>query len=91
MSFAAGRSREDLERNRMLVLAIVKDVEIIGEAAARTTAGMQAANPEIPWAIIAMRNRLIHAYFDVDLQVVWDTVSDDLPHLVALLEPLVTP
>jgi uncharacterized protein with HEPN domain len=91
-SFAAGRSRGDLERDRMLVLAIVKDVEIIGEAASRTTPAMQAAHPEIPWAqIIAMRNRLIHAYFDVDLQVVWDTVRDDLPQLVALLEPIVTP
>lgn len=91
ISFAAGRSREDLDRDRMLVLAIVKDVEIIGEAAARTTAGVQAAHPEIPWAqIVAMRNRLIHGYFDVDLQVVWDTVTDDLPQLVGLLEPLVT-
>lgn len=91
MSFAAGRSRDDLERDRMLVLAIVKDVEIIGEAASRATAAAQAAHPEIPWAqIIAMRNRLIHAYFDVDLQVVWDTVTEDLPQLVALLEPLVT-
>jgi uncharacterized protein with HEPN domain len=90
MSFAAGRSRRDLDRDRMLVLAIVKDVEIIGEAASRTTPATQAAHPEIPWAqIIAMRNRLIHAYFDVDLQVVWDTVTYDLPQLVAVLEPLV--
>lgn len=90
ISFAAGRNRADLERDRMLVLAIVKDVEIIGEAAARTTGGMQAAHPEIPWAqIVAMRNRLIHGYFDVDLQVVWDTVTDDLPQLVTALEPLV--
>ncbi|WP_242370641.1 DUF86 domain-containing protein [Anaeromyxobacter sp. SG26] len=51
---------------------------------------MQASHPEIPWAqIIATRNRLIHAYFDVDLQVVWDTVTDDLPQLVRLLEPFV--
>jgi uncharacterized protein with HEPN domain len=90
MSFAAGRSRGDLDRDRMLVLAIVKDVEIIGEAASRTTAATQAAHPQVPWAlIIAMRNRLIHAYFDVDVQVVWDTVTDDLPQLVAVLEPLV--
>lgn len=90
MSFAAGRSRADLGRDRMLVLAIVKDVEIIGEAAARTTPALQNSHPEIPWAqIIAMRNRLTHAYFDVDLQVVWDTVTDDLPQLAALLEPLV--
>jgi uncharacterized protein with HEPN domain len=90
MSFATGRSRADLDRDRMLVLAIVKDVEIIGEAAARTTSATRHAHPEVPWAqIIAMRNRLIHAYFDVDLQVVWDTVTVDLPQLVTVLEPLV--
>jgi uncharacterized protein with HEPN domain len=90
ISFAAERTRGDLDRDRMLVLAIVKDVEIIGEAASRTTAAMRASHPEVPWAqIIAMRNRLIHAYFDVDLQVVWDTVTVDLPQLVTVLEPLV--
>jgi len=89
ISFAAGRSRDDLDHDRMLVLEIVKDVEIIGEAAARTTATARAAYPDVPWAqIIAMRNRLIHAYFDVDLQVVWDTVTVDLPQLISVLEPL---
>lgn len=90
MSFAAGRSRGDLDRDRMLVLAIVKDVEIIGEAASRTANATCDAHPEVPWAqIVAMRNRLIHAYFDVDLQVVWDTVTIDLPQLITVLEPLV--
>ncbi len=90
MSFAAGRSRDDLDRDRMLVLAIVKDVEIIGEAASWTTSATRDAHSEVPWSqIIAMRNRLIHAYFDVDLQVVWDTVTVDLPQLIAVLEPLV--
>jgi uncharacterized protein with HEPN domain len=74
----------------MLVLAVVKDIEIIGEAASRTSAATRAAHPDVPWAqIIVMRNRLIHAYFDVDLQVVWDTVTGDLPLLIAMLEPLV--
>ena len=74
----------------MLVLAIVKDVEIVGEAASRMTPSTRAAHPEIPWAeIIGMRNRLTHAYYEVDLDTVWDTVTADLPQLVALLEPLV--
>jgi uncharacterized protein with HEPN domain len=90
MAFAAACSRGDLDRNRMLVLAIVKDVEIVGEAASRMTPSTRAAHPEIPWAeIIGMRNRLTHAYYEVDLDTVWDTVTADLPHLVALLEPLV--
>lgn len=90
IAFATGRSRADLDRDRMLGLAVVKDVEIVGEAASRVSAETRAAHPEIPWAqIVGMRNRLTHAYFDVDLQVVWDTVTGDLPQLVSVLAPLV--
>jgi len=68
--FARGRSQPDLADNRMLALALVKSIEIIGEAAARVGEESRTAHPEIPWAaIVAMRNRLIHAYFDVDLTV----------------------
>jgi uncharacterized protein with HEPN domain len=87
ISFARGKSRSDLDSDRMLTLALVKSIEIIGEAAARVTPDGRAESPEIPWQdIIGMRNRLIHAYFDIDLDRVWDTVSDDLPPLVATLE-----
>ena len=59
----------------------------MGEAASRVTAERQQASPAIPWRdIVAMRNRLIHGYFDVDLDRVWDTVTDDLPPLLARLE-----
>lgn len=89
VSFAEGQSRSALDQNRMLVLSIVKAIEILGEAASRVSRDTQARHPQIPWAnIIAMRNRLIHAYFDVDLDRVWDTVKDDLPPLVAALEPI---
>jgi uncharacterized protein with HEPN domain len=87
ISFACGKSRCDLDSDRMLTLALVKSIEIIGEAAARVTADGRAESPEIPWQdIIGMRNRLIHAYFAIDLDRVWDTVSDDLPPLIAILE-----
>ena len=73
----------------MLVLSLVKDVEIIGEAAAHITDDTRERYPEIPWiSIVGMRNRLIHAYFDVDLDRVWDTVIDDLPPLVLELEKI---
>ncbi len=86
VSFIHGRTRTDLESNRMLTLSIVKSVELIGEAATRISKESRALHPEIPWAdIIAMRNRLIHAYFDIDLDRVWDTVTDDLPPLIAAL------
>jgi uncharacterized protein with HEPN domain len=87
ISVARGRSRSDLDSDWMLTLAPVKSIEIIGEAAARVTPDGRAESPEIPWQdIIGMRNRLIHAYFDIDLDRVWDTVSDDLPPRVAVLK-----
>ena len=85
--FLAGHRRDDLDRDRMLVLALVKCIEIIGEAACQTTAATRAALPEIPWpSIVAMRHRLVHAYFDVDHDRVWDTVTGDLPSLVEALQ-----
>ena len=84
--FSAGRKREELDHDRMLVLSLVKCIEIIGEAASRVSDATQAEIPSLPWAdIIGMRNRLIHAYYDVDHDRVWDTVSDDLPMLIEAL------
>ncbi len=68
ISFIRDRTRKDLDNDRMLTLSIVKSVEIIGEAASKITHESREKHPEIPWAdIIAMRNRLTHAYFDIDL------------------------
>jgi len=87
MSFATGRTRADLDTDRQLVLAMVKCIEIVGEAATQTTAATRAALPEIPWpSIVAMRHRLVYAYFDIDHDRVWDTVSGDLPPLVDALQ-----
>ena len=91
LSFVAGRNSEDLGRDRMLVLALVKEIEIIGEAASRISDESRKALPRIPWPkIIAMRNRLIHAYADVDLSIVWDTLTGALPELVRELEIALT-
>jgi uncharacterized protein with HEPN domain len=88
-SFAQNRTRDDLNNDRMLVLSLVKSIEIIGEAAAKITKESQQLSSEIPWpSIIAMRNRLIHAYFDIDLDRVWDTIKDDLPPLIGALEEI---
>jgi uncharacterized protein with HEPN domain len=81
-AFCGGRDRANLETDRMLLRALVKDVEIVGEAASRVTEETRAALPQIPWtAIVATRNRLIHAYFDINLDVLWETVVADLPAL----------
>ena len=84
---AHGRGRADLDRDRVWALGLIKCIEIIGEAAGRV--GPEARNqcPQIPWVqIVAMRNRLVTAYFDLDLDQVWKAVTDDLPPLIAELE-----
>ncbi len=92
MSFARGRTRADLDRDRMLVLSLVKDIEIIGEAAYQINQTTRDGLPVIPWAdIIGMRHRLVHAYFDINLDVLWQTVQNDLPALAAHIEPLLSP
>lgn len=87
VDFVAGKSREDLDRDRMLALAPVRSIEIVGEAGARVSQEGRAEVPTLPWSeIVAMRNRLIHAYFDVNLDVVWQTVQNDLPPLMKTVE-----
>ncbi len=92
LSFTTGRSRRDLDKDRMLggVLSLVKDIEIIGEAASKVSLEVSTNTPDIPWMdIVDMRNHLIHAYFNVDLDIVWDTVTKDLPSLISTLEKII--
>ena len=92
MSFARGRVRDDLETDRQLLLSLVKEIEIIGEAASQVTDPTRQELPSIPWnSIIAMRNRLVHAYFSINLDILWNTVQEDLPGLIDLLERSVPP
>lgn len=92
VSFVEKRKRSDLDTDRMLLLALIRSIEIIGEAASQVTKETQLQYPDIPWAaIIGMRNRLIHAYFNIDIDRVWDTVFDDLPVLIRSLENIVKP
>ena len=87
VSFIAGKNRQDLDGSRMLALSLVKDIEILGEAASKVTEEGKREYPDIPWRdIIAMRNRLIHGYFDIDLNIVWHTVTDELPPIIQQLE-----
>jgi uncharacterized protein with HEPN domain len=85
-TFVAGCERDDLNSNRMLPLALVKSIEVLGEAGSRISEETQAELPEIPWrSIVAMRNRLIHGYFDIDAEIVWRTVTLELPPLIEAL------
>ncbi len=81
------KTRADLDKDISLTLALVKTIEIVGEAAGRISAECRSSHPAIPWLdIIGMRHRLIHAYFDINSDIVWETVTDDLPQLVTELE-----
>ncbi len=86
VKFAEGHKPSDLRQNPLWALGLVKCVEIIGEAAARISREGKAECPHIPWPpIVAMRNRLVHVYFDVDLDQIWKALTDDLPPLITQL------
>ena len=87
--FISGRQRADLYSDQMLVFAIVRALEIIGEAASKISEETRSAHGAIPWkAIIGMRNRLVHAYFDIDVRIVWVAVTEELPALLSQLKAL---
>ena len=90
MAFAQGRTRADLNTDRQLALALVKEIEIVGEAAYQLSETTKDELPSIPWVdIIGTRHRLVHAYFDINLDVLWQTVKQDLPELIEALKPLI--
>lgn len=90
LSFIDGYDRADLSRNRMLALSLVKELEIIGEAANNISKDCQDRYPQVPWrVIVGMRNRLIHAYFGIDYDVVWQTVTESSPVLLAEVESII--
>lgn len=85
--FTQGKTQADLESDEVLTLAIVRLIEIVGEAAANVSPERRKELSDIPWSeIIGMRNRVVHAYFDVNFNIVWNTVTYNLPSLIAQLE-----
>jgi uncharacterized protein with HEPN domain len=90
-SYLAGKSHDDFLADRQCQDAVIRRVEIVGEAARRLTDATRASLPSLPWRkMIGMRNVLIHGYDSVNLDIVWDTVQQDFPALIATLEPLVS-
>jgi uncharacterized protein with HEPN domain len=84
---ASRHLRGDLETDEEFELALTKAVEVVGEAASRVSDDCRVRNPEVPWLdVVAMRHRLVHGYFDVNLDTLWNTVTGDLPPLIGQLE-----
>ncbi|MBW4539483.1 MAG: DUF86 domain-containing protein [Myxacorys chilensis ATA2-1-KO14] len=90
VEFVENKSRSEIDTNKMLTLAICRCFEIIGEAASRITKERQRELTQIPWStVISMRNRIIHDYFNIDLDILWDTTTQNLPQLIAELETII--
>jgi uncharacterized protein with HEPN domain len=80
LDFAKGKQRASLDKDRLFQSAVLRELEIIGEAAGRVSEKTKKKFPNIPWKeLVGLRNRLIHAYFDVDHDIVWKTIREYLP------------
>ncbi len=89
MAYTAGMDRDELQRDERTWDAVIRNVEVIGEAARQLPAVIRAAAPDVPWPeIIGMRNILAHAYFTIDADILWDVVSAEVPALAAQVERL---
>lgn len=88
-TFCANYSRETFRADELVQNAVARALEVLGEASSQITDEFQAKHSQIAWAQIkGMRNRLIHAYFEVNLDIMWDTVQEALPPLIAELQLL---
>ncbi len=82
VSLTKNKSHDDLAKDRVLNLALIRLLEVLGEAATRVPEEIRKKYSELPWQeVISLRNRLIHAYDQVDLEILWEIVSEDLPPL----------
>ncbi len=89
VEISQGKTRGDLDSDRVLNLALTRLIEIIGEAANRVPAEVQEKYPDLPWMqMIGARNRLIHGYDSVDFDILWAIVIRDLPVVIARLEDI---
>jgi len=87
--YVEGRAREDLDTDEVLRLALTKLVEIVGEAAKHVTEETRAEHPAVPWSAASrMRDRLVHHYFDINRDILWSTVTEELPKLADVLRTI---
>lgn len=85
--FMSGVSKDDFMASELIKSAVLQKLMVIGEAAARISAELKAAHPQVPWRSIAgFRNHAIHAYFSVNWEVVWVTATQESPRLTAQIE-----
>ncbi|MEM4616680.1 MAG: DUF86 domain-containing protein [Archaeoglobaceae archaeon] len=89
MSFVEGMDYEDFAKDKRTAYAVIRAIEIIGEAVKKVPISVRKRYPEIPWKEMAgMRDKVIHEYFGVDLRIIWKTVKEDIPNLRPLFEKI---
>ena len=92
LAFVQGKTRSDYDQDEVLQLALLHLIQTVGEAAHNISEDYQHQHPEIAWKpIMGIRHRIVHNYADIDHEVIWKTVTDDLPPLVKVLERLISP
>jgi uncharacterized protein with HEPN domain len=80
--YTDGVSHDDFMENRLLQDGVIRQLEVMGEAARNLTEDLRNEYPNIPWRqMIGLRNRMIHAYFNVNLQIIWEIIQGDIPNL----------
>jgi len=89
VGFTDNRQRQDLDDNEMLTLALVRLIEVVGEASKHVSWETRKQNPNIPWKqMCGIRDRLIHAYFEINLDIVWGVCTQNIPAMIPDLESL---
>lgn len=90
IKFVEGYSFDDFEKDNKTAHAVLRAIEVIGEAASRISSEYKDAHSHIPWnQIVGMRNHLIHVYFDIDYQTIWKTLQNDIPKLIDIITKLI--
>ncbi len=88
----SGKTRQSLDQDETLELALVAALAIMGEAASNVTEAYREAHPQIPWELmIGTRHRVVHAYYEVDRDIIWDTVTKNIPTLLRQIDDLIPP
>lgn len=90
VTFLKGRTRTDLQTDRMLALSVIKDIEIMGEAATLVSPATRAFLPQFPWDhVTSIRRKLVQNYSEIDFEMAWITVQQDLPKMIEFVESLI--
>jgi uncharacterized protein with HEPN domain len=89
LSFTKGMSYSDFASDKKTINAVIRSLEVIGEATKNLPASFRSNYPDMPWKqMTSMRDKLIHDYFGIDIQMVWQAVEKHIPHILALIREI---